>query len=574
MYIIQNACKSITRNKLRNILMGIIVLVIAVSACVALSIRQAAEAARQDTLQDMTITAQISFDRTKAMEEMAPPTGEPSGQNGGRPDRGRFDFDILQGSSLSLEDYMTYTQAQREGDGYYYSGAFSLDATGDLLAYGTEEESEDETAATASPDGTSGQTDERGQAPGMNGMEAQTGGIGGMNGQGGDMGGGAGPGMGGRRFQVNEGDFSITGYSSYDAMLSLFGEDGSYTVTEGEMFDETSADLTCIISNELAMYNGISAGDTITLCNPKAEEETYTLTVSGIYTNSASSSQENNRFAMNDPANNIYMNYSALQAIADASEEADNKTTDSAGEEVSAALDITLAFTYTFSSADHYNAFTEQVRDLGLSDDYTVSSMDLAAFENSLTPLETLSTAAMWFFLIVLLVGGIILVTVNIFNLRERKYEVGVLTAIGMKKGKVAAQFITELFLVTFVAIFLGAGIGAAVSVPVTNALLANQISSREASGNTVSENFGFDRGDMQGGPADQGQNGPGMKGGRFDREASPAASYVDSVTSATNLTVIAQLMGVGILLTVLSSLAALISILRYEPLKILSSRS
>lgn len=366
---------------------------------------------------------------------------------------------------------------------------------------------------------------------------------------------------GGERFQVNTGDFAITGYSSYDAMLSMFGEDGSYMITDGEMFDETSEELTCIISNELALYNNLSVGDTLTLCNPQCEDETYTLTISGIYTNSASSSEEQNRFSMNDPANNIYMNYTALSDIADASSEADNTTTDSSGEEQSAALNITLAFTYTFTNIEHYEQFEEQVYELGLSEDYTVSSSDLTAFENSLTPLETLSTTALWFFLIVLIVGGIILVTLNIFNLRERKYEVGVLTAIGMKKSRVAVQFVIELFLVTFVSMMIGTAIGAAVSVPVTNTLLSGQIEKNEQSNASVSENFGFD---------------PGQSAGeRMARpDGSPAVSYVNSVSSATNLTVILQLVGVGILLTIVSSLAALISIMRYEPLKILSSRS
>ena len=146
MYIFKNAIKSITRNKLRNILLGIIVMVIAVSACVALSIRQAAAVAKEDAAENMTITAQISFDRSKAMEEMAAPEGEEPGQTsqesegseGNVPDRGRFDFDILQGSSLTLEEYLRYAEAQQEGDSYFYSGAFSLDATGELLPYGTE----------------------------------------------------------------------------------------------------------------------------------------------------------------------------------------------------------------------------------------------------------------------------------------------------------------------------------------------------------------------------------------------------------------------------------------------------
>lgn len=539
MFLFQNALKSITRNKLRNILIGIIVLVIAVSACTALSIRQAAQTAKEDTLSQMTITAQISFDRTQAMEQMAQPDME-NGKPDQAPDadtsfdRRNFDFDILQGSSLTLEDYIQYAQAQSDGDSYYYSGAFSLDATGDLLPYGTEEDDEesDESSETSQ--------DFSMQPPG--GME---------NGF---------PG-GGERFQVNTGDFAITGYSSYDAMLSMFGEDGSYMITDGEMFDETSEELTCIISNELALYNNLSVGDTLTLCNPQCEDETYTLTISGIYTNSASSSEEQNRFSMNDPANNIYMNYTALSDIADASSEADNTTTDSSGEEQSAALNITLAFTYTFTNIEHYEQFEEQVYELGLSEDYTVSSSDLTAFENSLTPLETLSTTALWFFLIVLIVGGIILVTLNIFNLRERKYEVGVLTAIGMKKSRVAVQFVIELFLVTFVSMMIGTAIGAAVSVPVTNTLLSGQIEKNEQSNASVSENFGFD---------------PGQSAGeRIARpDGSPAASYVNSVSSATNLTVILQLVGVGILLTIISSLAALISIMRYEPLKILSSRS
>lgn len=42
MYIIQNAWKSIIRSKGRNILIGLIALIISLSGCLALSIRQAA----------------------------------------------------------------------------------------------------------------------------------------------------------------------------------------------------------------------------------------------------------------------------------------------------------------------------------------------------------------------------------------------------------------------------------------------------------------------------------------------------------------------------------------------------
>ena len=59
MYILKNALKSISRSKGRNVLIGIIVLVISVAACIGLSIQNAAEDAREATLEGITITAQI-----------------------------------------------------------------------------------------------------------------------------------------------------------------------------------------------------------------------------------------------------------------------------------------------------------------------------------------------------------------------------------------------------------------------------------------------------------------------------------------------------------------------------------
>lgn len=63
----------------------------------------------------------------------------------------------------------------------------------------------------------------------------------------------------------------------------------------------------------------------------------------------------------------------------------------------------------------------------------------------------------------------------NIYHIRERKYEIGVLAAIGMNKRRIALQFICEILIVTLMAIMLGCGIGAAASVPLTNTLLQTQ---------------------------------------------------------------------------------------------------
>ena len=92
MYIIKNALRCISRSKGRSILIGIISLVIAVSACIGLSIRQAAESAKQSILEGMSVTATISYDRQSAMSSIG------GGKGNGGFDRNQFD--TIMGLSL------------------------------------------------------------------------------------------------------------------------------------------------------------------------------------------------------------------------------------------------------------------------------------------------------------------------------------------------------------------------------------------------------------------------------------------------------------------------------------------
>ena len=51
------------------------------------------------------------------------------------------------------------------------------------------------------------------------------------------------------------------------------------------------------------------------------------------------------------------------------------------------------------------------------------------------------------------------------------------------------------------------------------------------------------------------------------------AVDYVTEVNSAMNLTVVLQMLGVGLLLTLVASMASVSFIMRYDPLKILANR-
>lgn len=511
MYIIKNALRCIGRAKGRNILIGVIVLVIAVSACIGLSIRQAAENAKDDILSVMNVTATISFDRASMMKNM---TGESSGF-----DRSQFSEKMGQSSSLTLEEYKTYAEASSVKD-FYYTLTASLDGSDTLLPVSSS--TTEDTAGTETP-------------------PTQEGGGGGK--------------ASFNRVMGAQSDFSIIGVSKEAAMTSFI--DGTAYIAEGSVFDENTESFDCIISQELAAYNGLSVGDTVAVTNPNAESESYTLHVVGIYSDSSANESS---FSMmgttsSDPANRIYMSAAALEAlISQSSEIAETETDENTGKSFSTAIIGSLSGTYVFADAADYYSFEEEARAMGLGESYTVTSADLNEFENSLIPLNTLSEMAGGFLLVILLIGAVILIVLNIFNVRERKYEIGVLTAMGMKKGKVALQFLTEIFAVTLASVIIGIGIGAVSSVPVTNALLENQIESQTTAQVQLEQNMG--------------------RGGMVNKGYAPEnVDYVSQIGSAMNFTVVLQMFAIAILLTLAAGAFSMLFVMRYEPLKILANR-
>ena len=543
MFIIRNALKCISRSQGRNILIGVIVLVIAVSACLGLSIRQAAESARTETLSTLSVTATISFDRQSAMSGMMEKPEDGDSEGGKGFDRDQFKNMMSNTSALTLEEYETYAAAESVKN-FYYSLSVSVNGGEGLDPVSTDGDTDTTTDTDVETSSSRGDM------------------------KGGMMGGN----MPGRVMGMDS-DFSVVGYSGEAAMTSFL--DGTASVTDGQIFEEGTEAYECLISEELAAYNELSVEDTILITNPNNEEETYTLTVTGLYTDSTANE---GGFSMmgstvTDPANRIYMSYTALQSIVDASAQVSTTQTDEDTDtEYETGLSGTLSATYVFENVEDYEQFETEVYALGLDESYTVSSTDIESFENSLVPLDTLSTMAGYFLIVILVIGAIILIVLNIFNVRERKYEIGVLTAMGMKKQKVALQFLTEIFAVTLASVILGAGIGAVCSVPVTNALLKNQVSSQQSQSDRVEQSFG--RGDMPGGdsvpsdiPGDGGGNNPlgDLFGG--------ANAYVTEISSAMNVTVVLQMLGIAVLLTLAAGMVSMLFVMRYEPLKILANR-
>lgn len=566
MFVLRNAAKSVTRNKGRNILVIVIVTIIAAAATIGLSIRQAAATARTSGLENTTITAQISLDREKLISESRQnfDSGSSDSSNGSQPD---FDSmrSALSDKQLSLSDYQKYAEASSAVKSTYYMEATGLAATDNFQPVSDSTSSSDSSSASSSTD-SSDSSQQNGDGFPMGGEPG-----------GGDMG-------GGQDATMVSGDFSLVGFSSDEAVSNA--SNGTFTMSDGQVFGyDESSDGDVIISKSLADFNNLSVGDTISVADTNDSSTTYTLTIVGIYQNSTDSNQQMGgpmASTSSDPANAIYTSVSTLKSLG----------LDSDSDSDSAAQ---LSFTYVFSSKTDYETFSEDASNAGLSDDYTVSSADVENYESSLVPLNNLSKFAMTLLIVVLAVGAVVLIVITLLNVRERKYEIGVLTAIGVNKVKVAAQFTLELLIVTMIGLALGAGVGAAASVPVSNQLLSSQIEQQQSQQTSQREQFGRD---MQGpggssdstdsnnsndsasstdsnassSNKDASSNEPqqGGPGGMMDR----AANYVSNINATVNLKVVAQLLLVGLGLTLVAALVAVIFVLRYEPLQILADRS
>ena len=347
------------------------------------------------------------------------------------------------------------------------------------------------------------------------------------------------------------GDFRITAYSNF-AYLSDFTS-GDKKITDGKMISSDSTDKEIVISKDLADQNNLSVGSEVVLALANDENTTFTYTVVGIFEINNDDSS-NNFMGMNalNSSNQIYTNLTCLTEINDA-----NGTN---SDDTKLVRNDGLTVKYYLNDNDDVEKFEKEAKEKGLSDYYTVSTNEDEILA-TLKPIRNLSSFSVNFLIIILIVGIVVLAVINFLNIRDRKYEIGVLRAIGMSKLKVTLQLVLESFIVAVASLIIGTTVGSIISQPVTNQMLSSEISSYEEEVNNTKENFGgggFDR-------PSQNMHGPG--------DNNQNISYVDSLKVNTDLITILELFGISILLTSTSALVASVVINKYSPNKILQNR-
>ena len=473
MYIIKNAWINIKRHLGRNILIGLIVLVVALSSTIALSINTSGNKLIESYKDKNELAVSFRLDMSKLRDESNTYT------------------------KLTISDIENYADSDYVSS-YYYTLDTSL-SSDDIEAIDMSEKFEPKDNG----DAPNSEMPDRGQ--GKENMDSQ-------------------------------GDYKITAYSDPSYIENFIN--GTSKITSGSMITKDDEENHIVINEELATQNDLEVGDEITFYLPSDSSITYTFEITGIFeTTDDSASDDFMNINVLNAQNQIYTTVTAINNIL----EDDNSSN-------------SLNATIYLKNQDDLEAYAEEVKDKGLSDYYTLSD-NTDEITSTLTPIKNISNFSMTFLIIILIVGAIILAVINILNIRDRKYEIGVLRAIGMSKTKLILSLLTELFIVTVIAFIIGIIGGKLLSQPVTNKMLENEINFQQVQTENTRENFG---------------------GRGFERpnERRTTQNYEDSLTVTLDAETVIILFSFGLILVIVSGSASAIFITKYNPNQILRNQT
>lgn len=314
--------------------------------------------------------------------------------------------------------------------------------------------------------------------------------------------------------------------ASSDPNISEDFANGSRSIIDGRAFQEPNE---CMISEELARLNDLRVGDTITITNTDEKAlMPHTLTVCGIYQDNLPDGKPGFQYPLLNRGNEILTDMETAMGI-----------------EMYEARGV-LNATYFLKDPGMLEAFQKEAAGKGLAPYYRVTT-DEEAYNKIVGPVEGISKIVTIFLVVVLIFGGVILLFLSVLAVRERKYEIGVLRAMGMKRGKVIVGMVCESLTIALVCLTIGLALSTTFSQPIADMLLENQIRIAE----------------------EQKQNSETM-------ELLPGVeeeSAISEISVQLTPQAIGQIGGLALVLVLISSMAGILYITGFEPMKILSER-
>lgn len=330
---------------------------------------------------------------------------------------------------------------------------------------------------------------------------------------------------------------SIQGINAY-AFISQVS-DGTMTLSKGKYFDETTNN-DVIISADLASADNLSVGGTIKLKNTSTSQE-YPLTIIGIYDTTDS----------NFNANTLYMNTATAAHLL--------STTDYNNGNYNVE-NVRYVMTDA-GNADKFIAEANSKFPTLASSNLTLSIND-AAYKQEVGPIEAVGSFATTILWIVVAASVVIITLIVTINVKDRRYEMGVLLSLGATKRNVIGQVFAELLIVATIAF----GVSLITSTFVAKAMGQGLLNSQTAlSSQQSTNNFGRPSGGTIGG-----RFSGGFGGLAANNTNTKAISTIDVTATAFDYLI---LFAVGYGIVILSLIIPSWNIVKYQPKTILAGK-
>lgn len=220
-------------------------------------------------------------------------------------------------------------------------------------------------------------------------------------------------------------------------------QSGAYRLVEGRHL--TPDDLySCLISKELADYNGLSVGDTAQLYSLDTDEVTP-FQIVGIF-DGTEGTGGNAQLVDEIPANNGFIASGAMFEMF--------------GDSIEGYGEVA----FLVDDPSQTQVVLERIRALPELQGKTLKlRADTTEVNAVSSPLESLDALMGWAVVLVLAVGAAVTAVLLAVWVRGRSREIGILLSLGKSKGSIVAQFYLEALLAALVAAALGVGLCALV---------------------------------------------------------------------------------------------------------------
>ena len=327
------------------------------------------------------------------------------------------------------------------------------------------------------------------------------------------------------------GNIQINGINAYAFINEV--KNNTMNLIEGTYFDE-STDNKIIISYALAENNDFNVGDKIKLKQIETNE-ILELEIIGIYDVNEENYSENT----------IYMNTDTASKFL-------------RSELVNEGNYGVSNVRFELINPDDSEKFINEAKEIyDLEANNMILDIDSSAYDKMAGPIESVGSFAdtiLW----IVVIASILIITLMInSNVKDRKYEMGVLMSLGASKKNVIFQILSELVIIGTVSFVLSFGTSYFLANTMSKNILASRISMNEVE----SEN-NFGRPNMN-----------GIRIGSIFNSSDQNVEVIDEIDISVNVKdyIILFLIGYGVMILAMG--IPTLNIVKYEPKTILTGR-